>query len=70
MNTVQYFQERKAQIDHQLEAIDSGRVLRVLHETKDGMIDVTEDEKLRLRQLSHDCWRAAENLRRINSSQQ
>jgi hypothetical protein len=38
-------------------------------QTKDGPIDVTEDEKQRLRQASQDYWRAAENLRRINSSQ-
>jgi hypothetical protein len=30
---------------------------------------VTEQEKQRLRQASKDYWRAAENLRRINSSQ-
>jgi hypothetical protein len=38
--------------------------------TKDGAVDVTEQEKQRLRKASHDYWRAAENLKRINSSQQ
>lgn len=69
MNTVEYFEKRKAELEDQLAAFDSGRVLRVLQETADGSIDVTELEKERLRQTIHDYWRAAENLRRINSSQ-
>jgi hypothetical protein len=52
-----------------LEAIESGRVIRIVQETKSGSIDVTDQEKERLRQSAHDYWRAAENLRRINSSQ-
>jgi hypothetical protein len=44
-------------------------VLRLVCETKTGSVDVTEQEKQRLRQASKDYWRAAENLRRINSSQ-
>lgn len=69
MNIVEYFEQRKKEMDEQLETIETGRVTRVLHETKDGSVDVTEAEKQRLRQSSHDYWRAAENLRRINSSQ-
>lgn len=69
MNIVEYFETRKREIEEQLEAIESGRVIRLIHETKDGPIDVTEQEKQRLRQASQDYWRAAENLRRINSSQ-
>ena len=69
MNIVEYFEKRKKDIDDELEAIESGRVIRVLHETNDGSVDATEAEKQRLRQCSHDFWRAAENLRRINSSQ-
>jgi RNase adaptor protein for sRNA GlmZ degradation len=69
MNTVEYFENRKAAIEEQLAALNSGRVLRVLQETANGTIDVTELEKERLRQTIHDYWRAAENLRRINSSQ-
>lgn len=69
MNIVEYFETRKREIDDQLEAIESGRIIRSIHETKDGPIDVTELEKRRLRQASQDYWRAAENLRRINSSQ-
>jgi len=70
LNIVEYFQMRKREVDEQLEAIESGRVLKLVHETKAGPVDVTELEKTRLRQTSHDYWRAAENLRRINSSQQ
>jgi hypothetical protein len=69
MNIVEYFQMRQREIDGQLAALESGQVLRLLSETKDGQIDITEQEKTRLRQTSHDYWRAAENLRRINSSQ-
>jgi hypothetical protein len=69
MNIVEYFETRKLEVDAQLEAIESGRVIRLIYETKDGAIDVTEQEKQRLRQASQDYWRAAENLRRINSSQ-
>lgn len=69
MNIVEYFESRKREIEEQLEAIESGRVIRLIHETKDGRVDVTEQEKQRLRQASQDYWRAAENLRRINSSQ-
>jgi hypothetical protein len=65
---VEYFETRKREIDDQLEAMESGRILRMIYETKDGPIDVTEQEKQRLRQASQDYWRAAENLRRINSS--
>jgi hypothetical protein len=70
MNIVEYFQSRKREVDEQLEAIESGRIIRLICETKDGSVDVTEREKQRLREASHDYWRAAENLRRINSSQQ
>jgi hypothetical protein len=69
VNIVEYFETRKREIDDQLEAIESGRITRLIQETKDGPIDVTEQEKHRLRQTSQDYWRAAENLRRINSSQ-
>lgn len=69
MNIVEYFEMRKREVEEQLEAIESGRVLRLVCETKTGSIDVTEQEKQRLRQVSKDYWRAAENLRRINSSQ-
>jgi hypothetical protein len=69
MNIVEYFENRKREAEEQLEAIESGRVIRVICETKGGPVDVTEQEKQRLRQASHDYWRAAENLRRINSSQ-
>lgn len=69
MNIVEYFENRKREVDVQLEAIESGHVIRLIYETKEGSVDVTEQEKQRLRQASHDYWRAAENLRRINSSQ-
>ena len=69
MNIVEYFEMRKREIDGQLQAIESGQVIRLFHETQAGSVDVTEQEKTRLRQTSHDYWRAAENLRRINSSQ-
>jgi hypothetical protein len=69
MNIVEYFETRKREVDEQLDAIESGRVLRIVHETRTGSVDVTDPEKARLRQTSHDYWRAAENLRRINSSQ-
>ncbi len=69
MNIVEYFETRKRETEELLQAIESGTVLRVVQETKTGSIDVTEHEKQRLRQTAHDYWRAAENLRRINSSQ-
>jgi hypothetical protein len=69
MNIVEYFELRKREVDEQLAAIESGRVLRVVQETKEGSVDVTDQHKLHLRQASKDYWRAAENLRRINSSQ-
>ncbi|HME37631.1 MAG TPA: hypothetical protein VKG63_01615 [Steroidobacteraceae bacterium] len=69
MNIVEYFENRKREVEDQLEAIESGRIIRLVHETKDGPVDVTEHEKERLRQASRDYGRAAENLRRINSSQ-
>jgi hypothetical protein len=69
VNIVEYFETRKREVEAQLEAIESGRIIRVIYETKDGAIDVTEQEKQLLRQASQDYWRAAENLRRINSSQ-
>jgi hypothetical protein len=69
VNIVEYFEKRKHEVEEQLEAIESGRVIRIVCETKDGPVDVTEREKQRLRQASQDYWRAAENLRRINSSQ-
>ena len=69
MNIVEYFEMRRREVEEQLEAIESGRVLRLVCETKTGAVDVTEQEKQRLRQTSKDYWRAAENLRRINSSQ-
>jgi hypothetical protein len=69
MNIVEYFETRKRELDEQLEAIESGRILRLIQETQEGSIDVTEHTKSQLRQASKDYWRAAENLRRINSSQ-
>ena len=69
VNIVEYFEKRKREVEDQLEAIESGRIIRLIYETRDGPIDVTEQEKQRLRQASQDYWRAAENLRRINSSQ-
>jgi hypothetical protein len=69
MNIVEYFEIRKREIEEQLEAIESGRVIRIVQETKAGSIDVTAQEKDRLRKSIQDYWRAAENLRRINSSQ-
>src|ERR1700738_2781253 len=68
MNIVEYFEMRKREVEEQLEAIESGRVLRIVCETKAGPLDVTDQEKQRLRQASKDYWRAAENLRRIHSS--
>jgi hypothetical protein len=70
MNIVEYFEIRKREMEEQLEAIESGRVIRIVQETKAGSIDVTAQEKDRLRKTIHDYWRATENLRRINSSQQ
>jgi hypothetical protein len=69
MNIVEYFQSRQREADEALEAIESGHIIRLICETKDGSIDITEQEKQRLRTASHDYWRAAENLKRINSSQ-
>jgi hypothetical protein len=69
VSIVEYFENRKREIEDQLKSIESGRIIRIICETKDGPIDVTEIEKQRLRQASRDYWRAAENLRRINSSQ-
>jgi hypothetical protein len=69
MNIVEYFEMRKREVDEQLAAIESGQVLRLVQETRDGAVDVTDQHKLQLRQASKDFWRAAENLRRINSSQ-
>lgn len=69
MDIVEYFRKRKQEVDAQLEAFESGQVIRIVYETRDGPIDVTEREKERLRLASHDYWRAAQNLRRINSSQ-
>jgi hypothetical protein len=69
MNIVDYFEKRKRDAEGELAAFESGQVLRLVQETKDGPIDVTEIAKQRLRQSIHDYWRAAENLRRINSSQ-
>jgi hypothetical protein len=69
VNIVEYFEKRQREVEDQLEAIESGRVIRLVSETKDGPVDITEQEKQRLRQASQDYWRAAENLRRINSSQ-
>jgi hypothetical protein len=70
MNIVEYFQMRKREADEQLDAIESGRVHRLMQETSAGAIDVTDAHKEQLRQASKDYWRAAENLKRINSSQQ
>jgi hypothetical protein len=69
MNIVEYFEMRKHEADQQLEALESGRVLRLMEETAEGMTDVTLSRKEQLRQASKDYWRAAENLKRINSSQ-
>jgi hypothetical protein len=69
MNIVEYFRARKEEIDAELQAFESGQVIRIVYETKDGPVDVTERQRARLRQASHDYWRAAQNLRRINSSQ-
>ncbi|MGA2778182.1 MAG: hypothetical protein ABSF94_11530 [Steroidobacteraceae bacterium] len=69
MNIVEYFNQRKREVDDQLEDIASGRIIRIIYETKDGPVDATASVSQRLRQASQDYWRAAENLRRINSSQ-
>jgi hypothetical protein len=69
MNIVEYFEMRKREVEEQLEAIESGRVIRIVQETNTGSVDVTAQETDRLRKTIHDYWRAAENLRRINSSQ-
>jgi hypothetical protein len=69
MNIVEYFEMRKREADEQLAAIDSGKVLRLVQETNAGPVDVTDVHKEQLRQASKDYWRAAENLKRINSSQ-
>jgi hypothetical protein len=69
MNIVEYFEMRKRELEEQLEAIESKRVIRIVQETTAGSIDVTDQEKEHLRKSIHDYWRAAENLRRINSSQ-
>jgi hypothetical protein len=69
MNIVDYFEMRKREADQQLESLESGRVRRLMEETADGMTDVTDARKEQLRQASKDYWRAAENLKRINSSQ-
>ena len=69
MNIVEYFNARKREMEERLEAIESGRVIRITEESKCGTVDITEQEKIRLRQSIHDYWRATENLRRINSSQ-
>jgi hypothetical protein len=69
MNIVEYFEMRKREADEQLAAIESGRVLRLVQETNAGPVDVTDVHKEQLRQASKDYWRAAENLKRINSSQ-
>jgi hypothetical protein len=69
VNIVEYFEKRKHEVEEQLEAIESGRIIRLVCETRDGPIDVTELEKQRLREIGRDYRRAAENLRRINSSQ-
>jgi hypothetical protein len=69
MNIVEYFEMRKREADEQLAAIESGRVLRLVQETQAGPVDVTDVHKEQLRQASKDYWRAAENLKRINSSQ-
>lgn len=69
MNIVEYFEMRKREADEQLGALESGRVRRLLEETADGTTDVTDSRKEQLRQTSKDYWRAAENLKRINSSQ-
>jgi hypothetical protein len=69
MNIVEYFQMRKREADEQLAAIESGRVHRLMQETSAGTVDVTDAHMEQLRQTSKDYWRAAENLKRINSSQ-
>jgi hypothetical protein len=69
MNIVEYFEMRKREADEQLAAIETGRVRRLLEETESGTVDVTNVRKQQLRQASKDYWRAAENLKRINSSQ-
>jgi hypothetical protein len=69
MNIVEYFEIRKREEEERLEAIESGRVIRIVQETEAGPVDVTAQEKDRLRKTIHDYWRGAENLRRINSSQ-
>jgi hypothetical protein len=69
MNIVEYFEMRKREADQQLAAIETGRVRRLVQETDSGSIDVTNAHKEQLRQASKDYWRAAENLKRINSSQ-
>jgi multidrug resistance efflux pump len=69
MNIVEYFEMRKREADEQLAAIETGKVRRLVQETDSGSVDVTNAHKEQLRQASKDYWRAAENLKRINSSQ-
>lgn len=69
VNLVEYFETRRHEVELRLLELESGRILRLVCETTDGSSDVLEQEKQRLRQTSRDFWRAAENLRRISSSQ-
>ena len=69
MNIVEYFESRQKEIDARLHDIESGRIGKIVYDGPAGPTDVTAEEAQRLRQISHDYWRAAENLRRINSSQ-
>jgi hypothetical protein len=43
------FPGAKSGIDAELQAIEFGRVIRLICETQEGSIDVTEQEKQRLR---------------------
>jgi hypothetical protein len=69
VNLVEYFEMRQRESQARLSALESGKVRRLVMETESGSLDVTAEEKQRLRQTIADFGRAAENLRRINSSQ-
>jgi CHASE3 domain sensor protein len=69
VNLVEYFERRQRETQELLSALESGQVRRLLMETESGSKDVTAEEKQRLRQTIADFGRAAENLRRISSSQ-
>jgi hypothetical protein len=69
MNIVEYFDTRRRELDEEVAAIESGTPRRILSETAEGTVDITQKYVEQLQQMSKDCWRAAQNLRRINSNQ-